>query len=401
MRKTPRLAGRLAILTLAALVLPAALAQQASEPEQEPQAPEAMSVAPADDAPLPPIPDPPRFLSDTVGQPGDINGDLFWWGQSLNLSGAILNNAFLGGTTVDVGGTVGSDSFLFASSSTIGGEVLQNVYAFTGQLTISEDAVIHGNVLCMCGSLNIHGTVRGQVQGSGGATVISGDVGSMNLEVGGLTVTDDARVRGDIVYRGNADANIAEGARIDGEVRFNRPAPKDDEEAESETSWMPGFWDVASTAWWYLANLSVGVALLLVGGRFTRAPVEYLRDQAAVGLGFGFVVAVVFPVACLIAAMLLVTLPLGVMALVVYFLGLFVARLVTAQFLGDWVLRRLGNDRPSEYLALAAGLVLLFVAIEIPYLGFLVWLTALFLGTGGIFLAVRGRRQSAAGGGIG
>ena len=330
------------------------------------------------------------------GQPGDVNGDLFWWGQSLSLPGAILNNAFLGGTTVDVGGRVGSDSFLFASTSTVSGEVMQNVYAFTGQLTVAEDAVIHGNVICMCGSLNIRGTVRGQVQGSGGATVVNGDVGSMNLEVGSLTVTSEARIRGDVVYRGNADASIDENARIDGEVRFNRPAPKDDaEEEEAANAWLPGFWDVASTAWWYLANLAVGVALLLVGGRVARAPVEYLRDQAAVGLGFGFVVAVVFPVACLIAALLLVTLPLGVMSMVVYFLGLFVARLVTAQYLGDWVLRRLGSDSPSEYPALAAGLVLLFVAVEIPYLGFLVWLTALFLGVGGIFLAVRGRQRPA------
>jgi len=104
----------------------------------------------------------------------------------------------------------------------------------------------------------------------------------------------------------------------------------------------------------------------------------------------------VIPVACLIAALMLVTLPLGVIVMQFYLLAIFLARLVTAQFLGDWLLRRTGQQQPSEYLALAGGLVILFLLTEIPYVGFLIWLTALFLGVGGIFLAARGKRPAAA-----
>ena len=130
------------------------------------------------------------------------------------------------------------------------------------------------------------------------------------------------------------------------------------------------------------------------GGRLARAPVEKLRDQAAVGLGFGFVVAVVVPVACLIAFLLLVTLPLGIIVMTGYAVALFLARLVTAQYLGDWLLRRIGQDAPSEYLALAGGLVVFLLVTEIPYIGFLIWLTALFLGFGGLFLAFRPQRPT-------
>ena len=76
-------------------------------------------------------------------------------------------------------------------------------------------------------------------------------------------------------------------------------------------------------------------------------------------------------------------------------LAVFLARLVTAQFMGDWLLRRIGQQQPSEYLALAGGLVLFFLLTEIPYVGFLIWLTALFLGVGGLFLAARGQRPAA------
>ena len=394
------LASRWAAGLAAVLLLAPAVAQQ------EPDAPsiEATEAAapiprqsdspPATESELPPIPDPPRFLSEIVGQVGDVNGDLFFWGQSVNLAGSILNNAFVGGSTASIDGVVGSDAFVFASTGYVNGEVMQNVYAVTAQMFVAEGAVIHGNLICFCGTLTINGTVRGQVLGSGGSTTVTGEVGSMKIEVGHLVVSSDAVVHGDLEYEGNEEAAISDDARIGGEVRWDRDTPDDDSSTADTADESGGFsfWGVASTVWWYLANLTVGVAFLLIGGPLTRAPVQRLREQAAVGLGFGFVVTVVVPVACLIAIAALITLPLGVIVMELYVLALFLARLVTAQFLGDWLLRRLGQHTPSEYLSLAGGLVLFFVATEIPYVGFLIYLTALFLGMGGLFLAARGRR---------
>ena len=333
MRISPRLISRLAAAGIAVLLLPPVLGQ-----EPEPAAAPAQAEAPAtpQSAELPPIPDPPRFNKEIAGSVGDVNGDLFWFGQSVNVAGSVLNNALLWGSNVAVDGHVGSDTFIGAGSSQVNGEVMQNVYAFTGQFTVSKDAVIHGNLICMCGTLSIHGTVRGKVMGSGGATTLGGDVGSVDLEVGSLVVSPDAIVRGDLEYRGNDEARIDDGAQIGGEVRYNPDSDDEDDDDPEESSDSGGFsfWSIASTLWWYLANVTVGIAFLLIGGRGARAPVEYLREQAAVGLGFGFVVAVVVPVACLIAFLLLVTLPLGVITMGAYFVGLFLARLVTAQFLG-------------------------------------------------------------------
>jgi len=394
-------ASRWAASLAAVFLLAPAMAQQNPDaPGAEPQesAPPASSAggsAEGAEGELPSIPDPPRFASEIVSSINDVNGDLFWWGQSVSLAGDILNDAFVGGQSASIDGSIGSNAFAFAGTTTVTGEVMQNVYAFAGQMVVTEDAVIHGNLICFCGSLNIRGTVRGQVLGSGGSTTMAGEAGSMKLEVGDLVVTSDAVVRGDLIYEANKEATVADGARIGGELRWNQDAPSDDGEGEVAESSGFGFWDVAGTVWWYLANLTVGMAFLLFGGRFARAPVERLREQAAVGLGFGFVVTVVVPVACLIAALMLVTLPLGFIVMQFYLLAVFLARLVTAQFLGDWLLRRIGQHQPSQYLALAGGLVLFFVATEIPYVGFLIWLTALFLGVGGMFLAARGSRAMA------
>jgi hypothetical protein len=327
----------------------------------------------------------------------DVNGDLFSWGQTIDIVGSIANNAFIGGSSTSIDGIVGSDAFMAGATSTVNGEVMQNLYIFAGQAFINENAVIHGNLLCFCGQLRIAGTVRGKVLGSGGSTEISGEVGSLKLEVGDFRLLPSAVVHGDVDYEGNMEADIHESAVVGGEVRWNRkPTDEEEEDADDESASSAfSVWNILSNLWWYLANLTVGVAALVFGGRAARAPVARLRDRAAVGLGFGFVVAVVVPVACLIAALLLVTLPLGVIVLHFYLLMIFMARLVTAHYLGDWLLRKFGKAEPSEYLALAGGLGVFFVATEIPYVGFLIWLTALFFGVGGIFLAAQTATASA------
>jgi hypothetical protein len=386
--------GRPALLaavlaTLLALGTTTADAQEATA--QEPSAPqEPAAELVVGDTDLPPIPDPPRFISGLSRTFADVAGDLFFWGQGATLDGPIAYNAVLGGSSVFVTGDtrVGGDLVAFAGDVAIDGEVIQNAYIWAGTARIGEGAVIHGNVLCFCGTLRVEGTVRGLVQGGGGNTAITGDVGSVKVEAGIITVGPEAVIRGDLEYEANDEADIAEGATIMGEVR--RTIERDDEEADDEAdSGGISAWTIGWRVWSYLSRLLIGVAFLLVGGRLARAPAAHLRETPAAGLGFGFVVAVVVPVACLIAIGLIVSLPLGLIGLVLFGLAVTLSSLVTSQFLGEWLLRRVRDGAPSEYAALALGLLLLTVVGFIPYVGFLIWLTAILLGLGGMFLALR------------
>lgn len=362
---------------------------------QEPEAP--APVPPAQAVELPPIPDPPRFVSGMSRTFADVAGDLFYWGQAATLDGPMAHDAIVGGSSVAVtqDARVGGNLAAFAGDVGIDGEILQNAYIWAATARIGKDAVIHGNVLCFCGSLRIEGTVRGQVKGGGGNTSITGDVGSVKVEAGILTVGPEAVIRGDLEYEANDEADIAEGATIVGEVRRTIETADPEKEADEGSSGISA-WSIAWRVWSYLSRLLIGVTALLIGGRLARAPAGHLRETPAVGLGFGFVVAVVTPVACLVAIGLVVSLPLGLIGLVLFGLAVILSSLVTAQYLGDWLLRRVSSaGPPSEYLALTVGLLLLTLVGLIPYVGFLIRLTAVLLGLGGIFLALRPRRSSA------
>ena len=210
---------------------------------------------------------------------------------------------------------------------------------------------------------------------------------AIDMEVGKLALAESAVVHGNVTYESNEEAEIADTAQIGGALYWNCKVDSDDAEAEETARFS--FWGIAWKVWAYLRNLIVGAVFLLLGGPGARAPAASLRNNPAPGLGFGFMVAVVFPIACLVAIALIVTLPLGVIGLLLFGLGAFIARLVTAQFIGDWLLSHLVRGGSSEYLSLAVGLLLLFVVAAIPYVGFLIRMVAITLGIGGIYLALR------------
>lgn len=374
----------LALCLAGALVLGAgAVRAQETQERHEPPTETGMPETPS-------VPEAPRYETGANRSFQDVASDLFYWGQSATFTGSVLDNVFVGGQLVALdGGTIGGDLFAFAASTTIDGEVMGDVYAFSSQVRVTEDAVIHGNLTAFAGTLQIYGRVSGHVLGGGGGTMIAGDVGPVKIEAGSLTVSETARIRGDLEYESNNEADIADGARIDGAVRRSR-ADDQGEDEETEEAGGITFWSLAWTLWSYLSNLLIGVVLLLVGGAVVRQPAHSLRERPASGLGFGFVVAVVFPVACVVAIVLIVSLPLGLLGMLVFGLLLFLSRLVAAVFVGDWLLRRLtGAVRPSEYASLALGLALLLLLAFIPYLGFLIRLVAIILGLGGIYLALR------------
>ncbi len=336
-----------------------------------------------------------RFIMDNIFDFDGLANDLFVWGFRPTVSGEISDNGFFGGQTVEISAAanIGGDVFLFAQTATIAGVIGGDLYAFVADLTIAEGGRIDGAVQGSGGALTIDGEVGGPISFAAGAIEIDGTLrGDAKLEAGELQIGPDAVVEGTLSYESAREATIDPDATV-GEVEyFEQQESDDDDESDASSaasSWF-SLWNVIWDGLWLISSFLVGAVALALGGDSARAPAERLASQPALGLGFGFVVAVVFPAAAILAMILVVTIPLGLIGLSLYVAAAYLARLVAAQALGSWLLTTLrGEENASVYLSLAVGLLVLFFLIKIPYVGFLVWLAAIVAGLGGIFLATR------------
>ena len=102
------------------------------------------------------------------------------------------------------------------------------------------------------------------------------------------------------------------------------------------------------------------------------------------------------PVAALIAGLTLVGLPLALVALALWALGIYLGKIPIALFLGRTVLGPRGGGGPT--LALLVGLLAVFVAVNLPFVGWIVNLALTLIGVGGLFAwalaAYRGSRAA-------
>ena len=337
-----------------------------------------------------------RFIFNEIFEFTDAANDLFLWGWLPTMSGNIADNAFMGGQKVDVGpeGRIGGDAFIFAQTGIVSGAIEGDLYAFVADLTIAETGSVGGAIHGSSGALTIKGHIGGPIIYVAGAVIIDGPIaGDVRIEAGELELGPNAVIEGDLRYESPRQATIDPAAQVAGETQH--VVPQDDEDdpfasaVEEAQGWF-SLWSFAWGIWWFLASFLAGALFLAVGGEAARKPAALLASEPALGLGFGFVVAVVLPAAAILAMILLVTIPLGVISLTVYLIAVYFARLVAAQTVGDWLLRtaRVGTE-PSAYASLALGLVLFYFLTQIPYVGFLIWLAAIVAGLGGIYLAVR------------
>lgn len=335
-----------------------------------------------------------RFIFNDIFDFSETANDLFVWGWLPTISGEIRDNAFLGGQKIELtpDASIGGDLLVFAQTARIEGQIAGDIYAFVNDVHIVEGARVGGAIYGAGAVGTFDGDIGGPVNFAAGVVIINGTIrGDVWIECGELELGPDALIEGELHYESAREASIDPSARVIGEIRHEVPQEdgEDAEAARAAGGWF-SMWSLLWDGWWLLSSFIVGAVALAIGGEKARRPAACLADQPALGLGFGFVVAVVFPAAVILAMILLVTIPLGLLALTLYVAAGYLARLVAAQTVGDWLLRtaRVGFE-PSAYASLALGLVLFFVLTQIPYVGFLIWLAAIVGGMGGIFLASR------------
>ena len=102
----------------------------------------------------------------------------------------------------------------------------------------------------------------------------------------------------------------------------------------------------------------------------------------------GFVTLIVLPIAAIVVMCTGVGLSIGLIALVTYFVLIYLSSIITAYYFGNKYLKA---KIDNQYLLLTASLACLFVIKLIPYIGGIVGFVSLCFGLGFLFNVVKPR----------
>jgi len=321
---------------------------------------------------------------------GTVDGDLFFFGQSIDISGHIKGDAIIFAQSVRINGQIDGNIRSFANNLTITGTVSKNVLTFNEVVNLDSAGKIDGSLTAFSQSVGIDGHLGRDLLLMAGETTISGTVdGEIQVKGRTMSIGSSAQVAGPIHYQGDNPASVSSGAKLASPVVFTK--------RRHESQYAEGHYYVWRIIW-TAAFVLFGLVLFLLLPKFAAETVS-AGERFGAPVGLGVLVFFGVPIAAVIACVTVVGIPLGVLTLGIWLLGVFTAEIVVGTVIGNWIL-----GKPADTWGLIGRMAAGFVIVRIVYtplahvhvIGPLVGLGIWIWGMGSIALALYNRLQPTA-----
>lgn len=311
-----------------------------------------------------------------------VDGDVIVAGGTVEIAGPVTGDVIAAGgevrITADVGGSVRAAGGLVEITGTVGRSVL----AAGRRVVIGETAEIGWSVTVASSDFVFQGRAGRDVRAWADRALIAGEV-EHNLTLfasakDGVTLERTAIVQGDFEYTAAGLAALREGAVVKGKTTQHSLPERDGRAA------------VVGIALGRLVRL---FGLIVVGSVFLSLVPKALDPITEEKhfwkwqrLGEGFLWLVLTPIAAVILLVTIIGAPLALILLAGWAVVAYLAQIVASVFLGRLLFRHVfkSEERVPKFMDLVFGALVWVILTSIPWLGWILCLTGVLLGMGGL-----------------
>jgi len=318
---------------------------------------------------------------------GTVNGDLWAIGSTITVNGEVKGSMVAAAQTINVNGNVSHAVRLAGETINISGNVSGDVIAFSSEVNISSKAKIGGDFLFGVGNVRIDGIISRNVKGGGGEVTVSNGVGGdVELDVDNLTLAPTADIQGNLIYTSENEADIQSGAKVGGITTHNVP----------EVKKPAPFSGIGGKLIGLLMALVTGLIIILIAPGRSASAAASIRNRPWASLGWGAVILFATPIAAILVCFTFIGIPVGLIALVLYAIAIYISQVFVGLFLGRLIIGRFRETDSKAIMvgALAAGLAILMLLQLIPYLGFWIGLAVVLFGLGAVVVSETSLRSA-------
>jgi cytoskeletal protein CcmA (bactofilin family) len=318
---------------------------------------------------------------------GNIQGDLICAGQTVNVNAKVDGDIICAAQTINIAGEVGGNVRVAGNTVNINGLVGRNLNVLAATLILGSDAKINWDALLMVGQAEMRGIVSGSLHGAAQDLLVSGQVGK-NIDIklsnyknkkdqGKLKITDQAKIDGDVVYWANSSADISQN-NVSGKVTHNVPKSGDHK-------LLTAF--IINRLYAIFSALLVGLVLVSIWRKTILKLTDKMEGEPASTIGWGAVLLFITPIICFILFMTMIGIPLALILLGLWFLAMFVCKIITAILVGRILFRKLKRKESEKLLLeMTVGVVACWLLFAIPVVGWALSLVAVWWAMGGSWL---------------
>jgi hypothetical protein len=312
--------------------------------------------------------------ADSVNIDGTVNGDLIAFVREVRIRGTVKGNVFAFAQRIEIEGVVEGSVIGAGGWIETRGQVMRNIYACAGSVRIGGDGRVGGNATLFAGEGTVEGSVGKDFTAYSARSTGWGPFHT-SRQGGVFQIMAPAQIGRNLTLRVDRsdNARVDSGASVGGSTNIRIPEP-------APSKYRTASFYIWQTIWLAAAFLS-GLVLFWLAPVLARATLE-TSQSLLIAAGIGFLAVVAPPVAAIIAGITLVGLPLGLITLALWMIAGYFAKIVLAAFLGRSILASQGKAEPPTALVLLTGLIPVFVAINLPYIGGLIEFLFVVLGLG-------------------
>jgi len=314
---------------------------------------------------------------------GTVNGDIFGVGTTITINGIVNGGVSIVGQTLTVNGEIAGGARLAGNTIKVNGNIDGDLLAAGNTIDVASTARIGGDFLFGAATVRIDGPVEGYIKGGGSEVILTNGVGGdIELKVDNLTIASTANIQGNLTYTSDNEANIQSGAQIAGTTTRKIPEARIPAEAAP-------FFGIGGKVIAFLMTLLAGIVVVLVAPRRATAVAASVRHKPWLSLGWGAVILFATPIAAIITFITVVGVPVGLIGLALYGIGIYLSQIAVGLFIGYWIIGYFRKVETRGILvgALALGFTILTLLKLIPYAGFPLWLATVLFGLGAMALS--------------
>lgn len=342
----------------------------------------------------------------TVNAP--IYGDLVICAGTVTLNDTVTGDITLAGGKVIINGYVQGDVRGIGGDLYLNGTIMEDLAISAGKITSGDSAHINGDAFLFAGTAVIRGIIQGNLSCRAGDMKFYGKA-MQNLDCRCSTMLIDGTIKGKSTLAAQ-EISIGNQAAFYQDVSYwqkNNSLNFKNSVKEGKVSYDPSL-EIATGKWqyvgfvsalfmiWYFAAAFVFIILIQY---FFKNIMKRAADEAfnntgrAIGRGFLFLISV--PAAAFILMVTLIGLPLGMLALFVYFILILLGGIISSVIIANWISNRRKSNWKTGLLSLVALIIFMmlkFITL-IPVFGWIITLVIRCLVFGSLIAEIYNRRE--------
>ena len=338
----------------------------------------------------------------TVRVYGDVLGDVLTGCRYYSQHGRVFDNVFAACQTADILGRT-EDILIFAQTVNISADTTGdirgaaqtfNIYGYVdGDLMvgaesvyIGPDAVVTGDMYVGAAKVTILGEVLGDVKGGMDQLTIGGTIqGDVEAWCDDFTFIGSGEIKGDLDYHAENEYNFGVSPNVHGQIEFI-PRVEDEGEQNPFANFIFGL---------ILLVTALVTAFLLVGvwRRGVEGSSIAMERRPGQTIAVGLLGFAAIPVTAIIAMLLVVTFPLGIMLLAMYPILAYIGWVMFGIWLGKTLLGGLLRRDVSLWLAAPFGVLISGILAYVPWIGWFIAVITTTIGMGMLIMQMIGLRK--------